>query len=106
MGAGSPEEQWLRADLAAHPARCTLAYWHLPRFSSGTTHGSQVQTQPLWQALYEYGADIVLAAHEHNYERFAPKTPAGRLDWPGAIREFWAGTGGPAPNPLAPRIPK
>ena len=105
MGAGSPEEQWLRADLAAHPARCTLAYWHLPRFSSGTTHGSQVQTQPLWQALYEYGADIVLAAHEHNYERFAPQTPDGTLDSARGIREFVVGTGGSGAYPLGPPIP-
>ncbi len=33
--AGSPQEQWLRDDLAAHPAQCTLAYWHHPLFSSG-----------------------------------------------------------------------
>jgi len=94
MRAGSPQEQWLRADLAAHPARCTLAYWHAPRFSSGTTHGSDPTTQPLWQALYDAGADVVLAGHEHNYERFAPQAPDGTLDSARGIREFVAGTGG------------
>src|SRR5439155_9561075 len=58
MSPGSPQERWLRADLAAHPKLCTLAYWHHARFSSGTTHGSDPQTQPLWQALYEAGADV------------------------------------------------
>ncbi|OLC73489.1 MAG: hypothetical protein AUH78_13770 [Gemmatimonadetes bacterium 13_1_40CM_4_69_8] len=94
MSAGSPQEQWLRADLAAHPQRCTLAYWHHPRFSSGSTHGSMAQAQPLWQALYDAGAEIVLSGHEHNYERFAPQTPGGALDLARGIREFVVGTGG------------
>ena len=94
MSAGSAQEQWLRTDLAAHPLRCTLAYWHHPRFSSGSTHGSMVGAQPLWQALYDAGAEIVLSGHEHNYERFAPQTPGGALDLARGIREFVVGTGG------------
>jgi hypothetical protein len=92
--AGSPQEQWLRADLATTQARCTLAYWHHPRFSSGTTHGSSVLMTDMWQALVDYGAEIVIAAHEHNYERFAPQTAAGAVDLSNGIREFVAGTGG------------
>ncbi len=73
---GSAQEQWLRADLAAHPAACTLAYWHHPRFSSGRS--PQIEwTAPFWDALYEAGAEIVLAGHDHLYERFAPQTPIG-----------------------------
>ena len=96
MSAGSPQEQWLRADLAAHAQRCSLAYWHHPRFSSGSTHGSMAQAQPLWQALYDAGAEIVLSGHEHNYERFAPQTPSGAPDLARGIREFVVGTGGGA----------
>jgi len=96
MSAGSAQETWLRADLAAHPARCTLAYWHYPRFSSGTTHGSMVGSQPLWQALYDARGEIVLSGHEHNYERFAPQTPTGAADPVNGIREFVVGTGGGA----------
>ena len=92
--AGSEQEQWLRADLAAHPAVCTLAYWHHPRFSSGTVHGSSTSMQPLWQALYDNGADVVLAGHEHNYERFAPQDPSGIPDPARGIREFVVGSGG------------
>jgi hypothetical protein len=66
-GEGTPQEQWLREDLAAHPATCTLAYWHHPLFSSGTEHGGNESMQPVWQALYDAGADVVLAGHEHNY---------------------------------------
>jgi hypothetical protein len=105
MTAGSPEEAWLRADLAAHQVRCTLAMWHHPRFSSGH-HGSSTAPQPLWQALYDAGADLVVSGHDHTYERFAPQTPAGQVDLSRGIREFVVGTGGaglylfehPAPN--------
>lgn len=92
--AGSPQEQWLKEELAAHPTACTLAYWHHPRFSSGTVHGSDESMQPLWEALYEYGADVVLVGHEHNYERFAPQDPQGNADPTRGIREFVIGSGG------------
>ena len=94
MSAGSTQEQWLRADLAASSKPCTLAYWHHPRFSSGSHHGSSTESQPLWQALYDDGSEIVISGHEHNYERFAPQTPTGTADATGGIREFVVGTGG------------
>ena len=92
--AGSPQELWLRADLAAHPKTCTLAYWHHPRFNSGTAHGNTAAMQPLWQALSDYGAEIVLSGHEHVYERFAPQTAAGVADPALGVRQFTVGTGG------------
>ena len=93
MSAGSTQEQWLRADLAANPKKCVLAYWHHPRFSSGS-HGSSTAPQPLWQALYDFNADVVISAHDHNYQRFAPQTPTGAADPLRGIREFVVGTGG------------
>jgi acid phosphatase type 7 len=90
---GSPQERWLRADLAAHPARCTLAYWHHPRFSSGE-QSSSTRFTAFWEALHEAGADVVLAGHAHDYERFAPLTPEGEWDPERGIREFVVGTGG------------
>jgi acid phosphatase type 7 len=92
--AGSAQEQWLRADLAAHPATCTLAYFHHPRFSSGADHGNNTAVQPLWQALYDAGADLILSGHEHVFERFAPQTPTGGADAARGIRQFTVGTGG------------
>jgi hypothetical protein len=92
-GKGSPQEQWLRADLAAHPSACTLAYWHHPRFSSGQ-HGSTTAMQPIWQALYDAGVELVLSGHDHDYERFAPQDPVGRADPTRGIRQFVVGTGG------------
>jgi calcineurin-like phosphoesterase family protein len=91
--AGSAQEQWLRADLAANQSMCTLAYWHKPRFSSGQ-HGSITGVQPFWQALYDYEADVVLSGHDHVYERFAPQNPNGQADSSRGIREFVVGTGG------------
>jgi hypothetical protein len=100
-GKGSPQERWLRADLAGNAARCTLAYWHDPRFSSGRMHGNAEFMQPIWQTLYEQGADVVVNGHEHNYERFAPQRPDGTLDYDKGIVEFLAGTGGRSHYPFA-----
>ena len=89
--AGSAQEQWLKADLAAHPAACTLAYWHEPRFSSKTP---STKSDAFWKDLYAAGADVVLNAHVHNYERFAPQDPLAGADPARGIREFVVGTGG------------
>jgi len=97
--AGSAQEQWLRADLAAHPTTCTLAYWHHPRFNSGAEHGNDLNVAPLWQALYDFHADVILNGHEHVYERFAPQNPSGVADAAG-IRQFTVGTGGKSHYPL------
>lgn len=97
---GSPQEKWLRADLAAHPVACTLAYWHKPLFSSGGAHGNDPEIQPLWQALYEANADVVVNGHDHDYERFAPQTPGAAPDAARGIREFVVGTGGKSHRPF------
>jgi acid phosphatase type 7 len=93
-GAGSPEEKWLRADLAAHPVGCTLAYFHKPRFSSGLNHGNDPEVGAFWQALYDFNAELILNGHDHDYERFAPQDPNGNADPKRGIREFVVGTGG------------
>jgi hypothetical protein len=98
-GPGSPQQRWLRADLAAHPRRCTLAYWHQPRFSSGL-HGSDDTLVPLWRTLQRGGADVALSGHDHDYERFAPQTADGRLDRAHGIVQFVVGTGGKSHYPV------
>ena len=103
-GAGSPQEQWLRQDLAANPAVCTAALWHHPLFSSGE-HGGNTSVRPLWQALYDYRADVVLNGHDHTYERFAPQNPTGSLDLARGIREFVVGTGGKSHYPISSSKP-
>ena len=91
--AGSPQERWLRADLAAHPTQCTLAYWAFPRFSSGV-HGNDTTLKAIWQALYDFDGDVVISGHDHIYERFAPQAPDGTRDATRGIRELIVGTGG------------
>jgi calcineurin-like phosphoesterase family protein len=98
--AGSPQGKWLRADLAMHPAACTLGYWHTPLFSSGGAHGNDLMVKPLFQALYESNADVVVNGHDHDYERFAPQDPEGFPDSKRGIREFVAGTGGKNHRPF------
>ena len=92
--AGSVQEQWLRTDLAANPKTCVLAYWHYPRFNSGS-HGNNTKTQPFWQALYDYGADVVLSEGTStctNGSRLKNRT--GRADATRGLRELVVGTGG------------
>jgi Ca2+-binding RTX toxin-like protein len=91
--AGSPQESWLRSDLATERKTCTLAYWHNPRFNSGF-RGNQLEGQAFWNALYEAGADVVLGGDAHDYERFAPQNPVGVSDPARGIRQFVVGTGG------------
>jgi acid phosphatase type 7 len=94
--AGSTQEQWLRAELATLPAEaCVLAYWHHPRFSSGFSGMNQphVETEPLFDALYDHGAELILTAHSHNYERFEPLDATGSPD-PHGVTQFVVGTGG------------
>jgi len=91
--ATSSQITWLVNDLATNPATCTVAYFHHPRFSSGQ-HSDDSSIGPMWDALYDAGVEIVLNGHDHNYERFAPQTPAGVSDPTAGIREFVVGTGG------------
>ena len=93
-GAGSPQETWLRQDLAAHPTTCTLAYWHHPLTTSGKYAPGVTAAKPLYQALYDHRADVVLTGHDHLYERFAPQNPANGLDLAAGLRQFVVGTGG------------
>ena len=88
------EVAWLKSDLGAHPTACILAYWHHPRFSSGQ-HGNDSSVAPFWDALAAAGAELIVNGHDHDYERFAPQTPAGQGSANG-IREIVAGTGGAA----------
>lgn len=92
-GPGSAQIQWLNAELAASGATCTVAYFHHPRFSSGS-HQNGSSQGTFWDELYAAGADVVLVGHDHDYERFAPQDPNGIADPTNGIRQFVVGTGG------------
>jgi alkaline phosphatase len=90
-GADSEQGRWLAKDLADHAGtRCTLAYWHYPRWSSGP-HGSLAEVDPLWAAAVAGKVDVVVNGHDHDYERFAPRD---------GVREFVVGTGGASAYPI------
>lgn len=100
----SAQATWLQNDLAANPRQCVAAYWHKPRWSSGSNHGSNSGMQTIWQILYDAGAELVINGHEHQYERFAEMNASGAAVSQG-LREIVAGTGGaglyPFGTPLA-----
>lgn len=98
-GPGSPQGQWLAADLKANIKPCLLAFWHKPRWSSVPGGGNRT-VAPFWTVLYQYRADVVLNGHAHNYERFAKKLPGGAVNASG-IREFVVGTGGHGLHPFS-----
>ena len=83
-----------------------LGNWHVVALNSniavgaGSKHGNIEQMREFWRILYDAGADVVLSAHDHVYERFAPQDPDGSADPQRGIREFIAGTGGAPPYPF------
>jgi len=95
FGPGSVQMIWLRTELETTRSLCTLAYWHKPLFSSGPngTANDAAAAKVLWTTLMDYGVDVVLNGHDHEYERFAPQDPDGKPSVNG-IREFVVGTGG------------
>jgi hypothetical protein len=93
MSAGQEQYVWLQDDLAAYKStKCTLAYWHHPRFTSGPSLGGGFLD--VWRLLYESGVDVVINGHDHGMERFEPQTFNGVSDPVGGIREFIVGSGG------------
>lgn len=103
-GEKSPQLAWLSGDLDRHRNRCTLAYWHIPRFSSGQ-HGDHAAYRPIWRTLADHGVDLVLSGHDHDYERLAAMDADGRADGRIGIRSFIVGTGGRNVRPVQVRRP-
>jgi acid phosphatase type 7 len=97
-GATSRQARWLRRDLATRGSgRHKLAYLHRPRYSCGS-HGSSTLPTALWNRLLAARTDIVLAGHDHNYQRY-PRMNADNRRTRRGIMSFVVGTGG---GPLYP----
>ena len=94
VGQNSEQMRWLRQTLGVTRHRCIGAYWHEPFVSSGASRCTG-RMRYIWALLQQYGADWVVAGHDHFYERFAPVDERGVASATG-IRSFVAGTGGAA----------
>ena len=93
--AGSPQETWLRNDLAAHPGQCTLAMWHEAAWSTTSTSQGATKMRPIWADLVNAGVDLAIAGHFHHYERFDDLTASGQPAPAGTgTRQIIAGIGG------------
>ena len=89
---GSAEMEWLKTQLSLITTKCVAAVWHHPLVSSGETLRNGT-VDPMFDLLADAGVDILLAGHEHFYERFTrldAKTEAS----PTGVRQFIVGTGG------------
>ena len=99
------QEAWLRAQMVAHPSTCSLIAMHHPRFSSGGEHGSSPGMRRFWRIAYQYHADIALAGHDHDYERFDPMSPDGVVQPNRGIQQFVSGGGGKSLYPKGTTVP-
>ena len=94
-GEGSPQLAWFRAELAKTTGRkCTMVMVHNPRYQNGTHRGDTPALAAAWNAAIDADVDLVLAAHEHNYQQFAPMDKNGNPDPQKGVRSFVVGTGG------------
>jgi hypothetical protein len=111
-GPGTPQYDWLSADLAANDAECTLAFQHHPVFDwrpwqrfvdfddPRPNGGSETAMYlDLWRLLDGEGVDVMLVGHNHIYHRWAPQHANGERAANG-IRQFTIGTGGRSLYPL------
>ncbi|RKT57215.1 discoidin domain-containing protein [Saccharothrix australiensis] len=91
---GSAQHEWLKRDLAANDKGCVAAYFHHPRWSSGS-HGNNTSSATMWETLVANKVDLVLSGHDHHYERFKPLNADGKAD-PKGTRSVIGGGGGAA----------
>ena len=69
-----PQLAWLEKELAASGSDWKIAFFHHPLYSSGGKHGSDLELRQVLEPLFlKYGVDVVLAGHEHFYERIKPQ---------------------------------
>ena len=69
-----PQLQWLEKELAASGSDWKVVFFHHPIYSSGGTHGSDLQLREQLEPLFlKYGVDAVFSGHEHFYERIKPQ---------------------------------
>jgi hypothetical protein len=93
IGRGSDQYAFVRTVMQQQPTLCTMAVLHHPFDSSGI-NGPTPALRDVWELMYNLGGDVVIAGHDHLYERHAPVNTDQRRDDPKGIRQFTVGTGG------------
>ena len=91
-GSGSPEETFLKNDLAANAGVCTIVNIHEPRWSVGPL-GNEGAYATFWGDAVAAHVAMVLNGHDHDYEHFGPMDANGNPVTNGTS-EFIVGTGG------------
>ena len=89
------QRSWLRAELRASTARCKVAYFHHPLWSSGRGyrgHGRHLRRSHFVPILQRGGVDLVLNGHVQNYERSKPLR-SGRRSRKGIVYVVTGGGG-------------
>lgn len=105
---------WLKEDLAAHSGdeyTGTIALMHHPLYDWELYYKCEwinwfdLDTQVhMWELFFEYGVEMVLSGHNHNYQRWAPQDPYGNYN-PDGVRQYVVGTGGAYLWHFPPEIP-
>ena len=82
-----PEQiRWLEKELAASNDDWKIVFFHQPLYSSGDTHGSDLQLREVLEPLFlKHNVSVVLSGHDHVYERVKPQK---------GIAYFVVGSGG------------
>ncbi|MCW3842512.1 DNRLRE domain-containing protein [Micromonospora yasonensis] len=89
---GTPQYEWLAADLAANRSPCTVVFWHHPLFSVGSEDPAP-RMQPMWDLMAANRVTLLATAHDHNYQRWAPLGAGGTPTADGIV-ELVVGGGG------------
>jgi predicted phosphodiesterase len=65
---------WLERQLQIHNEDWKIVFMHHPIYSSGGRHGSSMALRQVLEPLFiKYNVSVVLAGHEHFYERIKPQ---------------------------------
>jgi hypothetical protein len=65
---------WLQSELAKDTSEWKICFFHHPPYSSGSKHGSDKQLREVIEPIFlRYGVNVVLAGHDHFYERIKPQ---------------------------------
>ncbi|HBP17664.1 MAG TPA: hypothetical protein DEA08_07720, partial [Planctomycetes bacterium] len=100
LGSG-PHMSWLEDELKT-AKKWVIVYMHAPLYSAGK-HGDSSTLQSNLESLFEHeGVDLVLAGHDHDYERSVPIKQFNQDPSYAGLVHVVTGGGGAALRPVNP----